>query len=128
MELLVHRAMYHAASEREGMATWAIVHAHTLYTIAASLVADHIAAVDSEAKYLFPSGVPVITADETIASAEIADKMATLVAKGGNIAVVKGHGPFAMAEDLEKAYRLISVLEHDCRVAYLASTWRMGAE
>jgi ribulose-5-phosphate 4-epimerase/fuculose-1-phosphate aldolase len=59
--------------------------------------------------------VKVVEAKKTIGSAEAAAVLATVLSEEESpdqIAVLKGHGPFAHGATLERAYRLISVLEH----------------
>lgn len=97
----------------------AIVHAHTKYTVFRSLVDDFIEPVDSEGKLLLGAKVPVLTPEETVASEEVAALMAEQVASGVAVAVVRGHGPFAWADSLENAFRLISCLEYSAEVLTL---------
>ena len=48
-----------------------------------------------------------------------AQMLAEAVGQGEQIAVLRGHGPFAVADDLEGALRLVSVLEQAAKVANL---------
>lgn len=115
-ELIVHRAMYHALAERLGVPAGnlsaAIAHTHTRHTIVRSLIEDVIVPVDSEGLFtLGLQGVRVFSAEVTIESPEVARMLSEAVLQGAQIAVIRGHGPFAIAEDLREAMRLVSVLE-----------------
>jgi len=108
VELVVHRAIYAATGAR------AIVHAHSVETVARSFVADVIVPVDSESKARLID-VPVVVAEQTIGSAEAGAKLAEAL-KGRRVAVLRGHGPFAVGGTLEDAYQAVSCLEASCRV------------
>jgi L-fuculose-phosphate aldolase len=126
-ELVVHRAIHKAFQGPEHEQLSAVVHAHTRYTIALSLVSDVIVPIDSEGKFLFGSeGCPVVTSAESIGSEEFAEKVAGLVSTGTRAAVLKGHGPFAVAESLDEALRLVSVLEASCQILAINSMLAAG--
>ena len=123
-ELVVHRAIYHALKELadeagEEFKGAAIVHAHTTHTIFRSLVEDAIVPVESESKYVLGEPVQVFAPEQSIASPEAAAMLAEAVKGGARIAVLRGHGPFAVADDLVSAMRLVSVLEQAAKVADL---------
>ncbi|MDR1014422.1 MAG: class II aldolase/adducin family protein [Coriobacteriales bacterium] len=127
MELLVHRAMYHALADRaalcgEPFGTHAVVHAHTRHTVFHSLITDVIAPLDSEGALTLGAGVTVLSCEATVASEEVAAAMASQVAAGSPLAVVRGHGPFALAESLEGALRLVSCLEYSAGLLTLFET------
>jgi L-fuculose-phosphate aldolase len=129
MELVVHRAMYHAYAGCATQAgapfgTRAIVHAHSKHSVLRSLVDDAIKPLDSEGKALLGEKVPVLAAAQTIASEEVAALMAAQVASGVAVAVVRGHGPFAWADSLENALRLISCLEYSAELLSLLEMTR----
>jgi len=108
VELVVHRAIY-AATDAS-----AIVHAHSVETVARSFVDDLIVPVDSESKARLID-VPVIVTEQTIGSAEAGAKLAEAL-KDRRVAVLRGHGPFAAGKTLEDAYQAVSCLESSCRV------------
>jgi L-fuculose-phosphate aldolase len=108
VELVVHRAIYAATDAR------AIVHAHSIHTVARSLVEDVIVPADSESKLRLVD-VPVVVAAETIGSAEAAEKLAVAL-RYRRVAVLRGHGPFARGESLEDAFQAVSCLEASCQV------------
>lgn len=113
IELIVHRALYHRVPE-----TCAVVHAHSLFTTLLSLRQDSIEPLDSESKHFIPS-VPVLNVEETIASSEVADLIPELIVQTGcPVAVVRGHGPFAVGRTLEEAWRYISILEMSSRMIH----------
>jgi L-fuculose-phosphate aldolase len=108
VELVVHRAIYAATS------AGAIVHAHAINTVARSLVEDVIVPVDSES-LLRLRAVPVVTSATSVGSAEAGAKLAEAL-RGARVAVLRGHGPFAVGADLEDAYQAISCLEASCAI------------
>jgi len=107
-ELLVHRAIYHATDAR------AIVHAHTVHTIARSLRTTLIEPVDSESRAII-GGVPVVSAEQAIASPEAAVFLSAELVNHV-IAVLRTHGPFATGATLEQAFYHVSCLEASCHV------------
>jgi len=132
MELLVHRAIYQSlagidgtpetkgdAAPDSGSCSAAIIHAHAEHTVARSLIEDEICPLDAEGILVLGERVPVVKVKQSIASQEVADAMAGLVAGGARIAVVAGHGPFAVASILEEAFMLISCLEHSSKILNL---------
>jgi L-fuculose-phosphate aldolase len=108
VELVVHRAIYASTRAR------AVVHAHAVETVARSFVGDLIVPLDSESKLRLVD-VPVVVATKTVGSAEAAEKLAAAL-RDRRVAVLRGHGPFAVGETLEDAYQAISCLEASCRV------------
>jgi L-fuculose-phosphate aldolase len=111
VELVVHQAVYATTPAR------AIVHAHPPATVALSLTltSDHI---DTRASTL-PGPVPIIAAEAASGSRELANALRDAL-RGQNIAVVRGHGSFAVGETLAEACEWTSRLEETCR-ALLAS-------
>ena len=126
-ELIVHRAIYRETS------ALAIVHTHPPHATALSLSAEAIIPVDSEGSYLIHK-VPVVSAAKTIGSSEVADVMAPAL-KDHKVAMLRGHGAFAVGEMLEEAFMLTSSLEFSSRILYLVrglggecKEFREGAE
>lgn len=113
VELPVHRAVY------KGSQAQAIVHAHPAYAIALSLSEDKIIPQDAESKYYFKS-VPVVKVREAIGSDEVARFLPPVFAGGYQVAVVRGHGSFAVGSDLMTAYKLTSTLENGCKIIILS--------
>jgi len=117
-ELVVHRAIYQATS------ALACVHAHPPYAIALSLVENEIIPIDEEGAFYLPR-VPILAVENSIGSEVVAFQLAKLF-NGNKIAMVKGHGSFAIGETLEEAYLKTSSLEHSCEIIHLVKTLSPG--
>ncbi|MDD4168787.1 MAG: aldolase [Desulfotomaculaceae bacterium] len=115
-EIGVHQAIYN------NTAALAIVHAHPVHAIALSLIEDEIFPIDSEGSYLLHK-IPVLSAEHTIGSQEIEQKLPPLL-KENKIVMVRGHGSFAVGSVLEEAYQWTTSLENICRIIYLTRTLR----
>ncbi len=110
-ELVVHRAIYRATS------ALAVVHTHPVHATALSLVADAVVPVDSEGSYLLHR-VPVVSTAETVGSDDAA-RLLPQALRGHKIALLRGHGAFAVGELLEEAYMVSSTLEASAHILYL---------
>ncbi|MFH0887352.1 MAG: aldolase [bacterium] len=108
-ELIVHRAIYKATN------AGSILHAHPPYAIAVSITDNRIQPADAEGCH-FISAVPVVWARELIGSEDIARLAPQFISNTSPVIVVKGHGSFAIGENLEKAYQWTSCLENSCKV------------
>ncbi|PLX43143.1 MAG: fuculose phosphate aldolase [Deltaproteobacteria bacterium] len=113
-ELIVHRAIYKATS------ALAIVHTHPPHATALSLSQDAIVPVDSEGSYLLHK-VPVVEAAKTIGSSEVAEVIPPAL-RDHKVAMLRGHGSFAVGELLEEAFMVTSSLEFSSRILYLVRT------
>ncbi|PLX43267.1 MAG: fuculose phosphate aldolase [Deltaproteobacteria bacterium] len=113
-ELIVHRAIYKATS------ALAIVHTHPPHATAISLSQDAIVPVDSEGSYLLHK-VPVVEAAKTIGSSEVAEVIPPAL-RDHKVAMLRGHGAFAVGELLEEAFMVTSSLEFSARILYLVRT------
>ncbi|MBC7335568.1 MAG: aldolase [Clostridia bacterium] len=111
-EVVVHRAIYRET------AALAVLHAHPPYTVVLSLSRDAIVPLDSEASYLLHR-VPVLAAEKTIGSAEVAGLVAPAL-RDYKIVVLRGHGTFATGQFLEEAWQWTSCLEAASMIVYLA--------
>jgi L-fuculose-phosphate aldolase len=107
-ELIVHREIYKKTDAK------AIIHAHPVNMVALSFKIDRFIPIDSEGK-LFIKEVPIIEAEVPSASREVAEKVSNTL-KDYNIVVVKTHGSFVKAENLEKALNLTSDLEYCAKI------------
>ena len=107
-EIAVHRAIYQHTS------ALAIVHAHPAHAIALSLIDNEIAPMDVEGSYYMP-GVPVIGRGEAVYGGKMADEIARALIDR-RIAMVYGHGSFAIGRDLYEAHHFTSTLEESCRI------------
>lgn len=113
-EVGVHRAIYQETS------ALAIVHAHTPYAIALSLMRDDIVPIDDEGRYHLKK-VPVLDVAESIGSPEVERRLPSLLQRH-NAAILKGHGTFAHGENLEEAYNWVTVVESICHIIYVVET------
>jgi L-fuculose-phosphate aldolase len=119
--------MYHALAQKIAetgahFGPRAIVHAHSKHTVFRSFIAESITPIDSEGKLILGSSVPILAAEQTIASPEVAGLMAQQILEGKSLAVIKGHGSFALADSLKNAYRLVSCLEYSAELLTLFET------
>ncbi|QYZ78257.1 aldolase [Methanofollis formosanus] len=105
-EYRVHQAIYRRIEHR------AIVHAHPAHAVAASVVLSTIVPVDSEGEMLCPE-IPVVGGAP--GTEELAENVAEALEKRP-LVIARGHGTFAAAADLDRAYLLTSLAEHSCRV------------
>ena len=110
-EVGVHRAIYLNTS------ALAIVHAHPPHAVVLSLGRNEIIPVDSEGSYTLHK-IPVVTTQTTIGSQEVAEKIPPIL-KNYKIAMLRGHGSFAIGQVLEEAYQWTSTLEECCKMLYL---------
>jgi L-fuculose-phosphate aldolase len=96
----------------------AVLHSHGPYTVAMTLDGEDFVPVDFEGQYYFPK-VPVITIPYDryveLAPAAVAEALA-----GNRIAVVRGHGVYACAENLNLAYKWTCSLELSAKTAFIA--------
>ncbi|MGD9108876.1 MAG: class II aldolase/adducin family protein [Gammaproteobacteria bacterium] len=112
MELLNHRALYLANKNIN-----AIVHAHAPYAIVMADGQQEIKPYDQEGAYYFEC-IPVINAQNTIASTEVAEKIKQY-ANTSHAVVIQKHGVFSWGKNLEEAYHFLTVVESASRVNYL---------
>jgi L-fuculose-phosphate aldolase len=108
-ELPTHRAIY----GNTGAA--AVVHAHGADAIAVSITDNKIMPQDAEGMFLYRSAA-IVRVRQAIGSDETARLLPSFLQGGNVVAVVKGHGSFAIGKNLEEAYKYTSSLENSCRV------------
>jgi len=109
-EYRVHREVYRKTRHD------AVVHAHPVHAVAASLVFDEILPHDSESELLCPV-IPVVNGRPG------SDDLARVVSDTlclSRLVLVRGHGTFAAGKTLDEAYILTSLAEHACRVLWLS--------
>ena len=114
MELPVHRAIYRSTE------ALAVVHTHPIHATALSIVSQVVEPVDTEGSHLLGQ-VRVVVANETVGSAEVAELLPPIL-RNDRIALVRGHGAFAVGETLEEAYMVSSALEASARILCLVRT------
>lgn len=107
-ELVVHRKIYEVTGAR------AVVHTHSPNTIFRSMIEDMIEPIDSEARLFIPR-IEVVSSKQTVGSKVAAELLSESLQKAP-VAVLRGHGPFAIGERLEDAYHWISALECSCEL------------
>jgi L-fuculose-phosphate aldolase len=113
-ELVVHRAIYRATP------ALAIVHAHPRTAIALSLSRDGIVPIDNEGSYLLHK-VPVVAAEFASGSAEMVERLPAALQEY-KIAMLRGHGCFAIGQTLDEAFQWVSCLEESCQIILAAKT------
>ncbi|KLK87691.1 fuculose phosphate aldolase [Methanoculleus sediminis] len=113
-EYRVHRAVYRETPHS------AIVHAHPVHAVAASLDTDLVRPADSEGGMLCPT-IPVVTGNP--GTDEIAENVAGAL-RSGHIVIVRGHGTFAAGKTLDEAYIYTSIAEYACRILFLSGRLR----
>jgi len=112
-EVKVHRAIYIANPKAQ-----AVVHAHPPHAIVLSLSSEKIIPIDMEGAF-YMKEIPVLTSCETTISSDcVAEKLPSLVGVFG-VAVVRGHGAFAVGSSIEEATMRLSVVESASRIIYL---------
>jgi len=111
VELPVHRAIILKTGKN------AVVHAHPTYTLLVSYEREEIIPEDSEGREILGS-IPALELERPSASEELAET-ASEVLKGRPAVVVRGHGVFAAARELHRAYSYLSTLEHSCKILFL---------
>ncbi|AAC07526.1 class II aldolase/adducin family protein [Aquifex aeolicus] len=107
-ELIVHRRVLRETEHK------ALLHTHPVYAVMCSLKTKEITPLDSEGKAILGK-VNVLELENSSASEELAQNLAEEL-KEKSIAVIKGHGVFAGAENLIRAYEITSVLENSCKI------------
>jgi L-fuculose-phosphate aldolase len=113
-ELVVHRAIYLATP------ALAIVHAHPRIAIAFTLSRDEIVPIDNEGSYLLHK-VPVVAAEFASGSAEMVERLPAALQEY-KIAMLRGHGCFAIGQTLDEAFQWVSCLEESCQIIVAAKT------
>jgi len=113
-ETCVHRAVY------QRTANMAIIHTHSPYTVALSLLEQRaIEPIDSEG-LLFLGAVPIV--EGRIGTDELAMAVSIALQKH-KACIARGHGVFAAGESLPDAYTAACMAEHSAQVRYLVKTY-----
>ncbi len=107
-ELKVHRRVLSSLGKK------AMLHCHAVYTVKMSFGRDEIE-LSVEGKGVV-TRVPVIP-EMPVGSEELAEGLLSGFKKC-DVVVVRGHGVFAVAENLTKAYEKISLLEGACKIMW----------
>ncbi|UCG37732.1 MAG: class II aldolase/adducin family protein [bacterium] len=107
-EVKVHRAVFAATSHL------AIVHAHPRTATALTMARDSIVPVDDEGRYYFKR-IPVLAVRTSIGSSELEEALPPLL-KDFPVVMVRGHGAFAAAGNLEEGLQLTHAMEWSCDI------------
>ncbi|HWQ20518.1 MAG TPA: aldolase [Methanotrichaceae archaeon] len=117
-ETCVHRAIYLQTGAQ------AIVHTHSPYAVAMSIVLDGpVTPIDGEGM-CFLGPMPIV--EGGFGSSELAHN-ASLALTGHNACIARGHGTFAIGKTLAEAYTAACMAEHSSQVMYLAEMWRRSS-
>ncbi len=92
-----------------------VVHAHPPYTIFLSFISDIFKPKDWEGKEILRD-VRVVDLKKPSASEELSNFLSKEL-KEKNIVIVRGHGVFSANKNVYEAYKLVSILEHSCKIA-----------
>ncbi len=113
LDAALHRAVYAANPQAQ-----AVLHSHGAYTVAATLNGVDYVPPDFEGRYYFER-VPVLDIPYADYWAEAPHRVAAAL-RDGPIVVVRGHGVYAAAETLERAYKWTCSLELSAKTAVIA--------
>jgi L-fuculose-phosphate aldolase len=108
-ESIVHREIYRQTTAH------AVIHAHPIHAIAVSFFLHEVRPMDCVGELLCPR---VAVVEEVSGSPELARRVAQEL-RSSPVVIVKKHGTFAAAPDLDEAYLATSSLEHACHVILL---------
>lgn len=109
----LHLAVYAAQP-----ATRAVLHSHGPHSIAMTLGGGDFQPTDFEGQYYFPV-VPVLDIPAALYTARSPAAVATTLAQH-RVCLVRGHGVYAAAENIDLAYKWTCSLESSARIAWLA--------
>ncbi|MDH5766377.1 MAG: class II aldolase/adducin family protein [Gammaproteobacteria bacterium] len=110
----------HLAVYQKKPSARAVLHSHGAYSVAATLDGKDFVPVDFEGQYYFEK-VPVITIPYNEYVAQAADAVSSMLADYP-ITVVRGHGVYATAENLNLAYKWT------CSFELSAKTWLLARQ
>lgn len=114
-ETPVHRAIYMANPDISS-----VVHAHPPYATALSWDYEAIKPIDSDSLYI--PEVPVLTdCPYGEGSVCVAAQFPQILGKH-TVAMIRGHGAFAVGKDIRQAASRISMMENQCRLLFLRRT------
>jgi L-fuculose-phosphate aldolase len=116
-ETCVHRAVY------QGTANGAIIHTHSPYAVALSLLdRDEVVPLDSEG-IIFLGVLPIV--EGHFGTNELA-KAASFALQDHKACIARGHGVFAAGKSLKDAYTAACMAEHSAQVRYLVKAYPGG--
>jgi L-fuculose-phosphate aldolase len=116
-ETCVHRAVY------QGTANGAIIHTHSPYAVALSLLErKEVVPLDGEG-IIFLGVLPVV--EGHFGTDELA-RAASLALRNHKACIARGHGVFAAGQNLRDAYTAACMAEHSAQVRYLVKAYPGG--
>lgn len=119
-ELPAHRAIYAGTAHR------AILHCHAPHATTVAWQRSTIVPEDAEGKHYFDE-IPVIEVANPIGTEELGDALVPILRKRP-AAIVRSHGVFVAASDLDRCLQLTSCLESICRLLFLRQCFDGGEE
>jgi L-fuculose-phosphate aldolase len=110
IETCVHRAIYLKSNAK------AIIHTHPTYSVAISLLEDKcLMPKDSEGLH-FLKEIPIV--DGFFGTEKLAENV-SLALQNHKSCIARGHGVFAMGENLREAFSITCMSEHSAQILYL---------
>jgi len=113
LDALIHQTIYQTDNKYN-----AILHAHNPYTIALSLSCSVFQPVDFEGKLYF-GDLRIIECDEKNYH-DVMPKTISECLQTQPVAIVKSHGVYAAAENLNLAYKWLCSLEQSAKIKWLS--------
>ncbi len=111
-------APLHVAVYQRNPQAGAVLHSHGPHTVALTLNGEDFTPVDFEGQFYFPH-VPVLDIPYGDYVAQAPEAVAHALAEH-RVAVVRGHGVYAQAKDLNLAYKWTCSLELSAKTAFIA--------
>lgn len=111
-------ARLHVMVYQKNPAARAVLHSHGAHTVALTMNGQDFVPPDFEGQYYFKS-IPVLSIDYADYIAQAAGLVSDVLAQQP-IMVVRGHGVYAQAETINRAYKWTCSLELSARTAFLA--------
>ena len=113
-EICVHRAVYQCTSHQ------AIVHTHSPYAVAASLLETReVLPLDSEGR-IFLGPIPIVAGG--MGSNALAAAVSSAL-QDHKACIARGHGVFAAGSSLKEAYEAAAMAEHSAQIGYLVKSY-----
>jgi L-fuculose-phosphate aldolase len=113
-ETCVHRSIYLKSNAN------AIIHTHPPFSVAMSLLEDKcLIPKDSEGSH-FLKKIPII--DGKFGTDQLAENASSSL-QNYRSCIARGHGVFAIGENLEEAYSITCMVEHSAQILYLLKSF-----
>ena len=118
-ETCVHRAVYNGTSAH------AIIHTHSPYAVALSLVEKEVLKPMDGEGLIFMGTVPIVSG--RFGTEDLAGNVSAAL-RTSKACIARGHGVFVAGENLDDAYTLACMVEHSSQVLYLVKAYHRSAE